>query len=161
VLYQEDIRQGFDGWRSSETDPGFNTILDLEKAPARLRLTPNNRSGKLMSPASGIRVEITPATEFSLTLGELGNTRLKVELMEAQAPFATRVLLDWISKPGKYSVKIADKTKWSGTKVFWIQIWQEATSNDERSAGAAIKSLSIEDKSVRKAHIHPISFQKN
>lgn len=161
VLFQDDLDQGYEGWRNDETNPGFNTFFDLERNPPRLKLTPASRGGKWMSPEAGLRIEITPETEFVISLGDLGHTRLKVELMEAQAPYQTRQLCNWISAPGIYSAKIAEKTKWHGSKLFWIQIWQEATTNDDHAMGAVIKSLCIQDKSLQNTTNQTQTSQKN
>jgi hypothetical protein len=145
-IYQKDFSEDADGWRSNQTDPGFNTIYTLEQKNPRLKLQPNCQNGKFMSPPQGIRGNMTSKTELVIEVQELGGLRAKIDVMETRPPYETKTLLDWISRPGTYKARIAKKTGWKGQKVFWIQVWLEPTAKPELStAGVVIKRILIRE----------------
>ena len=147
-LFFEDFRKGVQGWRTGETDPGFNSEISFENGKPRLKLKMSTSSGKIMSAAKGIRAQITPSTEFEIVVGDMGTARIKVDLMTANAPFDSHSIMQWISQPGHYRSNIFEMTQWQGNKVFWIQIWIETTTNPQTEQGIVIKKIVIRDGSL-------------
>ncbi len=145
-VYQKEFSEGADGWRNGQTDPGFNTIFELAGGLPRFKLQPGFRNGKILSPAHGIQANVTSKTEFMVDVQDPGGLRAKIDLMETTPPYATKTILDWISQPGTYKAKLAQKTSWKGQKRFWIQIWLEPTSNPvENASGVVIKRIQIKE----------------
>ncbi len=142
-IFFEDFRNGVGGWRTAETDPEFGSELNFEGDVPRLKIIPGRKYCKLMSDSSGIKAKITPSTKFEIAFGDMGTSKVKVELMLAQAPYTNYTLMPFVTRPGVYTVNINEKTKWRGAKVFWIQIWMGTTGAPETEAGAGIKYIHI------------------
>lgn len=148
-IFFEDFRLGTGAWRTGETDPGFKTELNFEKGAPRLKLSSEAGGGKMMSAAAGIRTEITPFTQLEIVMGDMGTSRIKVDLMMTKAPFKAYTIIPWVDKPGKYIAQVSEKTSWEGSQVFWIQIWLETTTDPKTETGAVIKRIRILEQSQR------------
>lgn len=145
-LFQKDFSAGADDWRGNRTDAGFNTLFTLDGGVPRFKLLPDCRNGKVLSPTPGIRGNLTSKTEFSVEIQDLGGLRAKIDLMETKPPYETRTILDWISRPGTYKARVAQKTGWKGQKTFWIQMWLEPAAKPEgNAAGVAVKRMLIRE----------------
>jgi len=145
-IYYEDFRGGVDGWRTGDTDPEFNSEINFEEGAPRIKLAKGKGYCKLLSPVGGIHVAISSSTEMEVCLGDMGTSRVKVDVMTAYAPFDAHTVIPWQTKPGVYRASLADATKWKGEKIFWIQIWMETTgANPNAEAGAVLKYIKISD----------------
>lgn len=142
-IFYEDFRNGINGWRTAETDPGFFSELDFEGGAPRLRFIQNKGHCKLMSPLAGIRTDITSNTRFEVALGDMGSSRVKCDLMTAQPPYDSHQIIAWTKVPGVYRANVSEATKWFGGKTFCIVVWLEATQSVSNEKGAVLKYFRV------------------
>ncbi len=142
-VFYEDFRNGISGWRTAETDPSFFSEVNFEEGVPRLKFIQNKGYCKLMSPTQGIQADITSNTAIQICVGDMGTSRVKVDVMTAQPPFDNHTAITWIKSPGVYTVNLSEKTKWFGGKNFWIAIWLETTQNAAAEHGAVIKYIRV------------------
>ncbi|MBN1595272.1 hypothetical protein JW933_05020 [candidate division FCPU426 bacterium] len=144
-IFYEDFRKGINGWRTEASDMGFGSELDFAGKYPRLRMVPGKRYCKLMSPADAIKTEITSNTQLEVALGDMGTSKMKVELMISRDPYTAYTLIPDITKDGIYVMNISEKTEWEGPQEFWIQIWLGSEQDPETEKGAEIKHIRVFD----------------
>lgn len=137
VLWQNDWKN----WRDQNTNPGFDATLDVDeqKNIGVAKTDAETSYGKIMSPEAGISMELDASTTLHLELLEdIPEGDIKVDLMTSAEPYDSHTILGPLDKKGTYTVKVTEKTPWTGKHGFWVTIWVEGFDRTAKIGKIAI-----------------------
>lgn len=148
VLWQNDWKN----WRDQNSNPGFDATLEVDdqKGVGTAKTDAETSYGKIMSPEAGINLELDASTTLHLELLEdIPEGDIKVDLMTSAEPYDSHTVLGPVDKKGTLTVKIAEKTPWTGKHGFWITVWLEGFDRTAKIGKIAITDGKVSVKNTK------------